>query len=107
MARALALPCKYPGCANLNCKQHTGHRPDNRPNFRQRGYGTAWDKLRKMFLRANPVCVDPDNNHLGQIVPATDAHHKIAKKDGGEDSFENLMALCHSCHSKLEAKLRK
>ncbi|MCB0049023.1 MAG: HNH endonuclease [Caldilinea sp.] len=35
---------------------------------------------------------------------ATDVHHKIPKRDGGEDTVANLEPLCHSCHSRITAK---
>jgi len=31
------------------------------------------------------------------------AHHIIPRKRGGPDSLDNLVTLCHRCHSKIEA----
>lgn len=49
----------------------------------ERGYGYKWQKERKAFLSANPVC-------CACGAPATDVHHV------GMDRWP----LCHSCHSK-------
>ena len=52
-----------------------------------------------MFLAAHPLCADPKNIHPNQVVPATDVHHNVARRDGGSDDVSNLLELCHSCHS--------
>jgi 5-methylcytosine-specific restriction protein A len=53
-----------------------------------------------MYLRANPLCVDPFDLHGDEPVPAQHVDHILPKNDGGTDEWENLQALCHSCHSK-------
>lgn len=57
-----------------------------------------------MFLRANPLCVDPFGVHGGRAVPATQVDHIIPKREGGLDEWGNLQALCDSCHSKKTAQ---
>ena len=64
-----------------------------RPGSTARGYGATWQKLRRMFLRRNPVC-----DECWRV--ATEVHHRLAKRDGGADDFENLQALCKQCHSR-------
>jgi len=54
-----------------------------------------------MQLMKQPLCEECQK--YGKIVPATDVHHIVAKRDGGEDSEENFQSLCHSCHSKKTA----
>ena len=54
-----------------------------------------------MYLRANPLCDLCKDS--GKVSEATDVHHKVARRDGGSDSFDNLQALCHACHSRLTA----
>jgi 5-methylcytosine-specific restriction enzyme A len=71
-----------------------------RPSASGRGYDAKWRSLRLMFLRRNPICIDPFHIHAGAVVPATDVDHIIAKRNGGRDTFENFQALCHSCHSR-------
>jgi len=58
-----------------------------------------------MYLRRNPVCVDPFGSHAnsGQVVAAHHVDHVVAKRQGGTDALDNLQALCHSCHSKKTA----
>jgi 5-methylcytosine-specific restriction protein A len=72
---------------------HTPPPPDPRPSAALRGYGWRWTKLRLMVLRERPLC-----EHCGRA--ATDVDHKVARVKGGDDSFENLQALCASCHAK-------
>jgi 5-methylcytosine-specific restriction enzyme A len=94
-----ATPCRYPGCPELTheryCPEHRGQvRPDDRPGSTARGYGSRWQTVRRMFLRREPLC-----ELCGDT--ATVAHHKVEKKDGGRDNFENLQALCAVCHNRV------
>lgn len=63
-----------------------------------RGYGHRWRKLRLMVLARQPICATP-----GCGADSTDVDHRISKARGGDDSFDNLIAYCHSCHSKKTA----
>jgi len=63
-----------------------------------RGYDRRWQKLRKMFLAANPLCVECQAE--GRTVAATDVDHIVPKRAGGTDAWENLQGLCHECHSR-------
>ena len=65
-----------------------------RPSAAAQGYGHRWRKLRLMVLRDQPICAA-----CGRAA-ATDVDHKIAKAKGGDESRENLVGLCHSCHSR-------
>ena len=54
-----------------------------------------WRRLRKLFLSENPLCV------LCRASPAAHVDHIRAHR-GDESLFldwDNLQALCHSCHS--------
>ena len=81
---------------------------EHRGTSSQRGYDSTWQKLRRMILAGEPLCRRCQNGG-GQmtggrvITPATEVHHIIAKRNGGEDTFENLEPLCKSCHSKATA----
>ncbi len=61
---------------------------------------TAWRKLRAMFLRANPLCVDCEK--LGRVTPATEVHHVKDRRDHPESALspENLEGLCKRCHNR-------
>jgi len=71
------------------------HNTENRPGPRQRGYDTAWEKVRAMKLAQDPYC-----NRCGQ--PGVDVHHtkEIATHPHLRLVLDNLETLCHRCHSK-------
>lgn len=58
-----------------------------------------------MFLQAHPLCADPYGIHAeeGQAVAATVVDHIKPKRRGGRDAWDNLQALCESCHNKKTA----
>lgn len=106
-------PCRYRGCAEVvhgvpYCEEHARlvqRQVDaNRPSPSKRGYGRRWRRLRDMYLSEHPLCQDPDGVH-GSFPPvATEVDHILAKKLGGTDDWENLQALCKSCHSRKTAR---
>ena len=70
---------------------------DRMKSRHERGYGNAWDKLRKRILhRDNYICQSCKG--MGMIRRATDVDHITRKADGGTDSPDNLQALCKTCH---------
>ena len=75
---------------------------ERRGTAAQRGYGANWQRLRTMVLNASPLCAECDRQ--GRVTPATDVHHKVKRRDGGPDTFENLEPLCHACHSAITAR---
>ena len=79
-------------------RQLINERMPRRPSACKRGYGRRWEKLRRMVLRRQPLCQWPGCNK-----PATDVDHIVAKP-AGDDSFENLQALCHPHHSEKTAR---
>lgn len=101
--------CAYPGCSELvrgsdrYCDAHDKELrrefEKNRPTATQRGYGYRWQKLRKMVLNEEPVCPDPYGLHPGQVVATSEVDHITPKRSGGDDSRDNLQALCKGCHS--------
>lgn len=107
MARKMPHVCSIPGCPELaypprfRCPAHEREyqqrQEAKRPNAHQRGYDHQWRRIRAAFLKANPYC-----SVCG--APATDAHHKIAKAEGGPDTFDNLIAFCGKHHKEYEAK---
>ena len=68
-----------------------------------------WSTLRDRKFRDNPICEECDRN--GMTTPTEEIHHIIRFADGVTDqqikvlaySYDNLMALCISCH-KLKHK---
>lgn len=101
--------CRHPGCPALvavgtggYCSKHAPLHPkiEMRPTAAKRGYGAAWQKARKAYLEAHPLCVECLKH--GRYVRATDVDHIIAHL-GDQKLFwdrNNWQALCHSCHSK-------
>lgn len=89
--------CSHAGCFELTTKGSCGHheakRQDNRASSSARGYGRRWRKLRILILHRDPIC------RICKRAPSTDVDHIIPKREGGEDSAQNLQGVCHSCHS--------
>ena len=113
MPRRAPRPCAQPGCPALvhrrdrrYCETHHRQRQAEydrqRGTSAQRGYGSRWRRLRQMVLAEHPLCADPYGIHAarGEVVAATDVDHIKPKRDGGTDDWDNLQALCSSCHSR-------
>lgn len=78
----------------------------NRGSRHERGYGTAWDKLRLVILERDcglcQPCAALDRVTVGNIVD-----HKVPKAQGGSDDESNLQAICAACHkAKTQAESR-
>lgn len=100
--------CKHRGCPHTvpigqrycaeHIKEHSRDRGKDRPNFRQRGYTSNWDKFRRIYLREHPLCAQ-----CGK--PALLPHHIIKIAEGGDMYDENnLMPLCFDCHERLHGR---
>lgn len=96
MPTSPALPCSTPGCRHRKpCPDHAArHEPiaHRRGSASSRGYGAPWRKLRMMVLREEPLCRRCGN-------PASEVDHRVPKEQGGDDTRDNLQALCKPCHS--------
>lgn len=64
----------------------------------ERGYGSAWDKLRLTILTRDKHLCQPCMAE-GRITPARMVDHIKAKAEGGTDDPNNLRAICPSCHA--------
>lgn len=98
MPVAAPRPCTYPGCVVMAAKggRCMSHQPPpwagKRPSARER-YGSGWDKLRAQVMRRDQwLC------QSCRIRSATDCDHITPKAQGGDDSMDNLQALCRACH---------
>lgn len=103
MPYRIERPCKNHQCPNTTSNSN-GYcdeckADEHRGNANERGYDAKWEKFRKRFLRENPLCEDCLKERT--LTPATDVHHIIKLRDAPERKFDknNLMALCHKCHS--------
>ena len=105
--------CSHAGCSTLTmdtyCQQHAplhAGRIDLRGRADERGYDSRWQKVRRMFLQRNPLCVKCLER--GQPVIATVAHHVISIDEGGPRLDQsNLMALCRDCHEVTHGRKRE
>jgi cytochrome c553 len=60
-----------------------------------------WRQLSAAVTARDGVCVEcGSTRHL-------QAHHDVARAEGGADAPENLVTLCASCHARLEAERRR
>ena len=106
MARRPHVPCKHPGCPALvpygtrYCEKHKPlHQEENR-SAACRGYGGAWQKARKQYLEAHPLCVMCQQD--GRYRKATVVDHIIPHR-GDEKLFwdrDNWQALCKEHHDR-------
>lgn len=84
-------------------------KPEKRGHARARGYSRRWEKFRRTFLSANPLCEFCKG--AGRITPATVVDHDLPHEHDPALFWDNsFTALCSSCHSgtkqRLEARLR-
>ena len=94
--------CAMPGCPNL-VDAGVSYCPAHRPKRQNRAhYNREWEKISKHFLQKHPLCMECEKNN--RLTPATEVHHIIPVADGGTNSYDNLAALCKSCHSRITFK---
>ena len=96
-------PCAELGCPALSdgprCAAHVAQiQPTLRQSPSKRGYGRAWQKVKAQVLREEPMC-----QLQGCGAVATQVDHTVPLALGGTDDRENLVAMCHSCHSRKTA----
>jgi 5-methylcytosine-specific restriction enzyme A len=103
--------CRHPGCHILTdksqCPNHTkqdAREVDSRRGSpASRGYDARWNKERKAFLRANPLCAICEAN--GDTIAAMEVDH-IKPHKGNKALFwdqNNWQSLCNHCHSRKTA----
>lgn len=104
-------PCKYPGCRRLSvdgyCEEHRRKRTRDYDRQRgtppERGYGSNWQKVRRIKLDQNPLCERCEKK--GRVVIARLVHHK--DRDSRNNSNENLESLCVACHEEEHKNERR
>lgn len=75
----------------------TTHMTKKYPSRHERGYGSAWDKIRPAILQRD-MFLCQECKRQGRLTPAKDVDHKIPKAQGGTDNPDNLQSLCRPCH---------
>lgn len=99
----MTMPSRVPTFRAGNLPRPAYPRPCDRTAKRmeaKRFYaGERWRTLRRMFLRAHPLCTRCSAE--GVITQARDVHHKVKRAACPELAYEwdNLEALCRKCHS--------
>lgn len=101
-----ACPCgglRYAGQPCERCGKGR-RRKDARKHAAARGYDYRWQQFRTNYLAQHPLCGDCEER--GTVTAATDIHHKEKLTNSLELQYEleNLMPLCHACHSKRTAR---
>ena len=105
MPQAPKHPCAHPSCGALTNGRYCPAHHQDKSNYRhtktaaQRGYGTAWRKLRLIVLRRdNGLCQYCLKE--GRVKQAQVIDHIKPKCAGGTDDIDNLQSLCHKCHNR-------
>lgn len=106
MPSAAPKPCGHPGCGVLvrdgtsRCPKHpkaNSFADKRRGNRHERGYGSAWDKLRAFVLaRDEGLCQSCVKAH--RVSLAKEVDHVVPKAEGGTDCATNLQSICRACH---------
>src|SRR5690349_4431915 len=63
----------------------------------ERGYGTAWEKLRLVVLERDQRLCQPCLKQ-DRVSPAHAVDHIKPKAQGGTDDLDNLQSICRTCH---------
>ena len=108
MASAAKRPCNHPGCVTLlpygqsYCELHRKVKQQaadsRRGSSSDRGYTGAWQKARKFYLLAHPLC--RMHAQQGLLEPATVVDH-VRPHKGNKELFwdsTNWQPLCKRCH---------
>lgn len=74
----------------------------------QRGYGTAWDKLRLVILQRDLYLCQCDQCRGGDLRMTAASHvdHIKPKAQGGTDDPSNLRAVSKDCHRRISMEQR-
>ena len=107
-------PCNYPGCpelvkrGSLYCEKHKRQylKQDSirRGTSSSRGYNYRWQKLKKLYLKKNPLCAQCLEE--GRTVPAVAVDH-IMPHRGDYRLFwdeSNWQGLCTRHHNRKSQK---
>jgi 5-methylcytosine-specific restriction protein A len=112
-----AHPCRYQRCPHITthksglCEMHRraqyAQNDAHRGTSAERGYDSAWRRLRAQHLRANPWCVMCAQ--IGKAERATDVDHIVPHSgdDGLRLDRANLQSLCAWHHKSKTMKERK
>lgn len=108
MPRSGLKLCAHGSCmlatSGKYCEAHKGQATRYPKGTRQeRGYGKAWQYLRKVILIRDSGWCQPCLK-IGRLSLATEVDHITPKALGGEDEYDNLQAICKQCHMRKTAQ---
>jgi 5-methylcytosine-specific restriction protein A len=110
-------PCRQLGCPELTnngyCPKHLAinrslYDKEKRPKKSKKFYDSAaWRKVRKIKLAQQPQCELCSAD--GFTVLATAVHHDQSIEDfpALALTLSNLVSICGTCHSRIEAQRRR
>lgn len=103
--------CNNPTCSKTHtnnhgyCDDHARQR-DKRQNSSKRGYGSNWQKVRRLHLLENPFCVECEKvNRECSTTHRLEVHHIDENPENNES--ENLKTLCRGHHDILHGRLHE
>jgi 5-methylcytosine-specific restriction protein A len=92
------------------CDQHpkaNSFADKKRGTRHERGYGTAWSKLREIVLKRDQGLCQPCEA-AGRVTLAHEVDHRVPKAEGGTDAESNLQSICRICHlAKTQAEAKR
>lgn len=100
MPLAPKKPCAI--CGQLSessrCPAHTTKPVDRREPSSKRGYDGAWEKLREVVIKSEPLC--RRCRAKGKLNLAEEVHHVIPIRERPDLRLvrSNLEPLCRPCH---------
>ncbi len=74
-----------------------------RGSAHSRGYDRAWQRIRGLKLKRNPIC--EHCKAKGRTTAAKDVDHIVPLPEG-TNKMDNLQALCRRCHNVKTAAQR-
>ena len=79
-----------------------GEAHKHRPNARQRGYSTTYEKARAVVLGRYPLCRVCESR--GVVREAVETHHVVPVQADRTlaDHVGNLLPVCELCHDEVE-----
>lgn len=96
----MKLKTLQPRIPTLNiCRVKTLPPPSRRPGYRIKGRKAV--ALRSAFLATSPLCAICLKR--GDVSVGTEVDHIVPLSQGGDNTIENLQALCVACHRKKTA----
>ena len=99
-------PCRAPMCAGKTTAKHgycEAHAhlavtwDKRKPGMKSGRGGRPWRRKRERILRRDKGLCQPCFR-AGRITPALEVDHIVNVAQGGDDSDDNLEAICRPCH---------